>query len=668
MFLKINYCQDSILGGMFRIFLTGLVFLFLGGAGICSGAKIDEFNKNSTFYQKFSTGKAIKYYKNIENGTNLAPLSYDYFVFDKPSIKLKEKNNWALTSKNNQRIPNSSLSFLEIPLEVPEQYLNKPLKKSRNLYLDYTEEYLDASNIKHQDVRHSIVMLKIFIENKQLNQKWVIYAPFLYIAGQIDLPEKWAPKNIWYLIRRELGLPPNNIGRFSYKHNDSRFKIRMHKQLDNYYGMKIIVDRSYSASVADLGPGEDEKIFHMRVGEKDDFNYSGEVIMDATLSNHQNNLVATSYLSNDYSKIKLKDESNIYIEELTFNFSLLESPPNLHSFVKQISLYKSSRDKLIANYRNNLFEPIVLNPRFIRDMGEGIGRLEVGLSNFPGELKKRILVNGTKLLKAGLIIGTRELRVKKVSIYKKGFLNFRKTPELIIFKNKNYLNREDILDRLPLQIDHVKIINAHDKKITMPLLNGISPSLFPENSLVANFLLFILYFIGIVLCFIAVRNHKKVLTGTVYLFTTIFGRFRARSNYFASLGLFLYFLGLLISLFASVGPFKQVYYEADFVFKDIFYTLGGLILAINWKYQCVKIYMRLKNTRLNTLINLFKNYNSSYVTGIFSVLFLCVASRQFYLPLVEIFSSLSIFLILVGGYHYIYQKTEYDLDVSTNNT
>ena len=66
-------------------------------------------------------------------------------------------------------------------------------------------------------------------------------------------------------------------------------------------------------------------------------------------------------------------------------------------------------------------------------MGEGVGRLEVGTSNFPEELKKRILVDGTKLLKAGLILDTRELSVRKVSIYKKEILNFRKPPELIIF-------------------------------------------------------------------------------------------------------------------------------------------------------------------------------------------------------------------------------------------
>ena len=314
MLLKINYCQDFILDGIPRLFLAWIVFLCLSDAEICSGGMVDELNINSTFYQKLSSGKVIKYYKNIENGTNLAPLSYDHLVLHKPSIKLMEEYNWALTSKNNPSIPNSSSSFLEIPLEIPEQYLKKSFKNSRKLYLDYTEEYLDARNIKHKDVRNSIVMLKIFIENKKLRRKWVIYAPFLYIDGEIDLPEKWAPKNIWYLARRELGLPPSNIGRFSYKTNDSFFKIRMHKRLDNYYGMKIMVDKSYSMAVADLGPREDEKIFHMRVGGKDNFNYSGIITMVATLSNHQNNLVATSYLSNDYSQIRLEDETNAYLE------------------------------------------------------------------------------------------------------------------------------------------------------------------------------------------------------------------------------------------------------------------------------------------------------------------------------------------------------------------
>ena len=665
MLLKINYCQDFILDGIPRLFLAWIVFLCLSDAEICSGGMVDELNINSTFYQKLSSGKVIKYYKNIESGTNLAPLSYDHLVLHKPSIKLMEEYNWALTSKNNQSIPKSSSSFLEIPLEIPEQYLKKSFKNSRKLYLDYTEEYLDARNIKHKDVRNSIVMLKIFIENKKLRRKWVIYAPFLYIDGEIDLPEKWAPKNIWYLARRELGLPPSNIGRFSYKTNDSFFKIRMHKRLDNYYGMKIMVDKSYSMAVADLGPREDEKIFHMRVGGKDNFNYSGIITMDATLSNHQNNLVATSYLSNDYSQIRLEDETNVYLEELSFRFSLLEAPPNLHSFIKQISFYKSSRDKLIVNYKNNLFEPIILQPRFIRDMGEGVGRLEVGTFNFPGELKKRILVDGTKLLKAGLILDTRELSVHKVSIYKKEILNFRKPPELIIFKNKNYLNREDILDRLPAPIDHVKKLNAHDKKITMPPSNANSLNVLRGSSLVTNLLLFISYLIVIILFFITIRNYKKIWARIVYLVSTILGRLHTRSNYFACLGLFMFFLGLLISLFARVGPFNQIY-DINFIYKDIFYTLGGLVLAINWKYQCVKIYMGLNNTRLNTLRNFFKNYNSSYLTGIFSVIFLCAVSSEFYIPLVETFSSLSISLIIVGAYHYVYQKREYEFEVSIN--
>ena len=188
MLLKINYCQDFILDGIPRLFLAWIVFLCLSDAEICSGGMVDELNINSTFYQKLSSGKVIKYYKNIESGTNLAPLSYDHLVLHKPSIKLMEEYNWALTSKNNQSIPKSSSSFLEIPLEIPEQYLKKSIKNSRKLYLDYTEEYLDARYIKHKDVRNSIVMLKIFIENKKLRRKWVIYAPFLYIDGEIDLP------------------------------------------------------------------------------------------------------------------------------------------------------------------------------------------------------------------------------------------------------------------------------------------------------------------------------------------------------------------------------------------------------------------------------------------------------------------------------------------------
>ena len=240
-------------------------------------------------------------------------------------------------------------------------------------------------------------------------------------------------KNIWYQIRRELGLPPNNVGRFSHELNSSFFKIRLHERIDNYYGMKITVDGSSSLSVEDLWPREVRKIFLMRVGGKDDFNYSGAITMDATLSNHQNNLVATFYLPNDYSGIKLKDKSNVYLEELTFNLPLLEPPSNLNSFVKKISFYKSSRDKIIANYNDNLFEPIILNPSFIRDMGEGVGRLDVGLSGLSGKLKQIILVDGTQILKASLILDTRESRVQKVWIYKKGIFEVQEPSGIIHF-------------------------------------------------------------------------------------------------------------------------------------------------------------------------------------------------------------------------------------------
>ena len=128
MFLKINFCQDSTLGGIFQIFLTGIIFICIGEADICNAAKIDDLNRNSTFHQKFSSDKTIKYYKNIENGTNLAAFSYDRLVLHKPSIKLMEKYNWALTSDNNQYIPNPRSSALEIPLEVPAQYLKKSFK------------------------------------------------------------------------------------------------------------------------------------------------------------------------------------------------------------------------------------------------------------------------------------------------------------------------------------------------------------------------------------------------------------------------------------------------------------------------------------------------------------------------------------------------------------
>ncbi len=49
---------------------------------------MNELKKESTSYQKFSSGKSIKYYKNIQSGTNLEPLSYNLTVLHKPSKKL----------------------------------------------------------------------------------------------------------------------------------------------------------------------------------------------------------------------------------------------------------------------------------------------------------------------------------------------------------------------------------------------------------------------------------------------------------------------------------------------------------------------------------------------------------------------------------------------------
>jgi len=123
----------------------------------------------------------------------------------------------------------------------------------------------------------------------------------------------------------------------------------------------------------------------------------------------------------------------------------------------------------------------------------------------------------------------------------------------------------------------------------------------------------------------------------------------------------------LVSLFSSYGVFNLVH-GIHFVFKDIFYTFGGLVLALNWECQYMKIYAWLETTWMDTLRDFFKTINSSYLTGISLVLFLCAVSRLFYLPLVEIFSWLSISLMIVGAYHHFYQKTQYELGVSTTNS
>ena len=252
MYLKINYPRSSILILMCRVLLAGIVVLFFFGVKISSGLESSEIKKKSIYYQKLSTGNKINFYKAIEDGY-LEPGSYNILTFHKPLVEVNEEFSWSLTSKNSQHIPSNSTSFYKIPLEVPDNYLKKPFGNSRTLYLDYTEEYVDKKNKKNENVKNSIVMLQVFIEDKKLNKKLVIYAPYLYVAGHISPPEFWAPKTIWYVIRRELGLPPNSIGRISKNDNSWYFKVRLHKKMDDYYAMRIIVNGlQYGSSFLDL--------------------------------------------------------------------------------------------------------------------------------------------------------------------------------------------------------------------------------------------------------------------------------------------------------------------------------------------------------------------------------------------------------------------------------
>ena len=89
-----------------------------------------------------------------------------------------------------------------------------------------------------------------------------------------------------------------------------------------------------------------------------------------------------------------------------------------------------------------------------------------------------------------------------------------------------------------MPIDHVI-------KTTTPPLNLTSRYIFRGNSSVLNILLFIFGFTATIFYFIRFKNYKKVLTDIRCLVTNIFGRLLVRSNYFAYLGLFMFFLGLI---------------------------------------------------------------------------------------------------------------------------
>ena len=663
MCVKTNYYRDLIPPKIFLFIVVGVGILLSGENKVCSGSEINKLEKNSIFYQKLSSGKAINYYKNIENGEFLEPLTYDLLVLQKPYIKPMEKYNWSLASKNHHRASNRNSSLIKIPLDVPKKNIKKAFKNIQNLYLDYTEEYTDSRNLKHKDVRRSIAMLQIFIENKNLKRKWVICVPYLYIVGRIELPKKWSPISIWYLLSRELGMRPNNIGRYSVSEKNIFFKIRLHERLSDFDAMRITVDKKqFKNHFISLG----KRDFLLRLGHKDDFNYIGKVIEGAILTNYQNNLIATSHISNDYSEFKIDANSDVYLEELTFNFPLLDLPLKPDSFVKEISFYKSSQKKIITKINNDFFKPIFVAPQFIRSMGKGVGRLTVDLSSFSDALRKVFFMDMTKILKAELIVDTRESRVNKVTIFKKGTLEFRQSPEVVIFKNKKKLNKQDLLEKIPVPIDHIKILNVHIDKKIIPLLGEFFHNLLSGNSFVVKTLFYIFCLVVVFICYCAIKNYKTIMASIVYHGKVLVTGFQLKSNYFLYLGIFFCSLGIWVSFFGGFGAFDQVY-DVNFFTKDIFYTFGGIVLALNWKYQCVKIHKWLKYNQFNLLRDFFKSYNYSYLTGITVVLILCAIVRKLYLPLVEVFSSISISFMIVGAYHYFYQKTEYEVEISTTN-
>ena len=662
MYLKINYPRPSILLLLFRVLLTGIVVLFFFGVKISSGLESSEIKKKLIYYQKYSTGKKVNFYKTIAEGY-LEPGSYNVLTSHKPLVGFNEEFSWSLSSKNRQYIPSKRTPFYKIPLDISDNYFEKPFGNSRILYLDFTEEYVDKKNQKNQNVINSIVMLQVFIKDKKLNRKLVIYAPYLYIAGHISLPDFWAPKTLWYVIRRELGLPPNSIGRISKNDNSWYFKVRLHKKMDDYYAMRVIVDGlQYESSFLDLKPTKSM----MRLGVEDDFSYSEKITMDTSLTNEHPDIVATSYLYGKYSGVRLKDKSNLYLEELTFNFSPLKSPENINSFVKEVSLYKPSTSKLPVAIHSDSYESIVLNPRFIRDIGKGIGRLELDLSDLSKNLKKEIIVNEFKIIKANLIVNARESIQHKVMAFrkngakvptqnnsevnipntlKKNLKLFEFTPEteLVIFKNKKYLNSDDLLDKVSETGGNLKRLSTHVEEITTSQSNRISFTQYLGTSFVILLYIFL-----------------------IFVMKNVIGENRPLEipSYFISLGFLLCISGFLISLFTSGGAYNQVY-GANFFFKDIFFTLGGIILALSWGKQSEKIHIWLKSTRWKTLEIFFKNYNSSYITLIIVAIILCVLSNRLYFPMTELFSSIAISFIIVGAWYHFNKDPKYDTQSPT---
>ena len=130
-----------------------------------------------------------------------------------------------------------------------------------------------------------------------------------------------------------------------------------------------------------------------------------------------------------------------------------------------------------------------------------------------------------------------------------------------------------------------------------------------------------------------------------------------------SLGFFLCILGLLISLFTSGGVYNQVYGD-NFFFKDIFFTLGGIILALSWGKQSEKIHIWLKSTQWKILETFFKNYSSSYITLIIVAIILCILSNRLYFPLTETFSSIAISFIIVGAWYHFNKNPKCEIQAA----
>ena len=641
--------------------MVGIVSLNLVGPYLCSGDENFIKKVNYGLYQKFSTSKGIAYYREYNQTNNLGPGIHHLWVSNKERpeygvspIKRKKQVDWALSNIRNLNLDKSRVPQVEIPLVVPQKFLNNPLKNSRSIFLDYRERDEPTSKKEKNTIDESIVMLKILVQNKSLNKKWVVYVPFLYLSDEIQLPKEWVPKNLWYLAARELQRPSDGIGRYTISEGSLFIKFRLHKQIEKFASMRIYASSSQMREQSmDLG-GRDLRI---RTGFKDDSSYSEVTNIPVVLSRKNEDLISTAYFHDVWKTGQFKGQSKIFLQELTFNFLNSSSSLDLVKAVSKINLYSSSKEKLVSKLDEKSIETIFMEPRFIVDLTEGVRRLNVRADEIT-----KITGSESEILGASLLADTHNAKLKKIALFdnfmysktlKENIKNkvkpklynkleihvpefmsvnfsdlaFKYNPEAVVFESKSQLTWDE-MSKL--------ILRGQSGKVHSVQVVGKEADQFAKN------LLYIILTV-VILCIAFIMYAPK-------RYSEKLGKIEYKPVHVVYSGFFIYFL---IYFYIYI---YQLQYAGTWILlvKDTVSTFMGFAIALSWKYLVPDINKWLETTRPQLAKTLFKDSTHSYLTGCCAALFVCAVFRPFSSVFVEVFSSLSICFLVTGSYlHFV---------------